>query len=164
MSLFNSFARRYFAQEEGYLLAYSVRRSLQALARGCSNELGVKTAAASFNAQYCRHIAYKYDTSGPDEKIDIRFMLLDDVGSTMGWNEKTKNCAMICRWFNVLYTPESISGFVCDGFLRLNSYTSSGFAQDVIPTLVDVRCWWELKVDIRELAFDERAWRSDWVE
>jgi len=166
MSLFKSFTHRCFAQGqgEGDLLEDSVRRSLQALARGCFDEAGVKNTAARFNALSCRQIAYKYDMLDADEKTRIRFMILDDVGSTMGWDEKVENCAMICRWFNVLYLPERISSVVCDGFLPADSYTSSGFARGVIPTLVDVRCWLKPNVDIRELAFDERAWRSDWVE
>jgi len=166
MSLFKSLTHRCFAQGlgEGESPADSVRRSLQVLARGCFDELGVKTAAARFNAQSCRQIAYKYDTSGSDEKTNIRFMLLDDVRSTMGWNEKIENCAMICRFFNVLYTPDKISSLVCVGFLPADSYTSSGFARGAVPTLIDVRCWLNTNVDIRELAFDERAWRSDWME
>jgi len=163
MSVFKSFTHRCFARGpgEGDLLAYGVHRSLQALARGCFDEAGVKNAAARFNAQSCRQIAYQNDTLGPDQKTHIRFMILDDVGSTMGWDDKLENCAMICRWFNVLYLPERISSVVCEGFLPADSYTSSGFSRGVIPTLVDLRCWLKPNVDIRELAFDERAWRSD---
>ena len=166
MSLFKSLTHRCFAkdQREGDLMADNVRRSLQALARGCFDEAGVKTAAARFNAQSCRQIDYQNGTLGPDQKKHIRFMILDDVGSTLGWDEKIENCAIICRFFNVLYLPERISSVVCDGFLPADSYTSSGFARGVIPTLVDVRCWLKPSVDIRELAFDERAWRSDWME
>ena len=166
MSVFKIFPYRCFAQGpgEGDLLADSVRRSLQALARGCFDEAVVKTAAARFNAQSCRQIAYQNDTLGPDQKTHIRFMILDDVGSAMGWDDKLENCAMICRWFNVLYLPERISSVVCNGFLPADSYTSLGFTRDVVPTLIDVRCWLKPNVDIRELTFDERAWRSDWME
>jgi len=86
MSLFKRLTHRSFAQGqgEGDLLADSVRRSLEAVARGCFDEAVIKTAAARFNAQSCRQITYEMDTLGPDQKKPIRFMIMDDVGSTMG--------------------------------------------------------------------------------
>ena len=146
--------------------------SLGALVRGnlrrhlgyCSTESGIHMMVTKFNAQMRQQIAYTKDTPGPYAQVPLRFILVDDLGSTRSLRKKAKSCARICRRLSRLCTFDNILAISCDGFLSANSYTTSGFARDAIPTLIDLKYWDKDSVEVRELPVVHSKWHDSWME
>jgi len=117
-----------------------------------------------FNAQTRQQIAYTKDTLGPYARVPLRFIMVDDLGSTKSLRKKTKSCARICSRLSRLCTPHNILAIVCDGLLPANSYTTSGFDRDAIPTPIDLKYWDKDSVDVRELPVVRSKWHDSWME
>ena len=154
----------WYTQQRLESLGALVRHTLQSHLGYRSTESGIHTMVTKFNAQTRQQIAYTKDTLGPYARVPLRFVSVDDLGSTRSLRKKTRSCARICSRLSRVCTPHNILAIVCDGFLPANSYTTSGFDRDAILTLIDLKYWDKDSVDVRELPVVHSKWPDSWME